>query len=85
MTYRIGFLLVLMACSNDETKSEDSSLSGEVIEEDPVEMEWGSWEIQTEFVQQSDNCGSMGANGQDMGVLFAEIDVVIPAFVNVIE
>ena len=50
--------------------------SGELApKSDPSYLEWGSWELTTTFLSQSETCSSMGASGEAMTVLYGEMDV----------
>ena len=49
------------------------------VEEGPVvEIDWGSWELHTTFVQQDAICSELGGNGENLGILFGEMDVEEP-------
>ena len=64
-------LCFLVGCTQNETK--------EVLEEGPPsDVDWGSWELSTTFVSQSAACSDMGANGSNLGTLFAEVAVGDP-------
>jgi hypothetical protein len=40
-----------------------------------AEVEWGSWELNTHFVTESETCSDMGASGENLGTLYGEIDI----------
>ena len=69
-------LIFLFACDG-------SNIEEKVEEGPPSEVDWGSWELNTTFISQSTACESMGANGQSMGLLYAEIDVGDPDSIDV--
>ena len=63
------FTTIIFACASkpvDETLDTQGPL---------VEIDWGSWELQTTFLQQDDVCSDLGADGQGLGVLYGEMDV----------
>ena len=71
------FLGLTMACTSSEPAKE-------VVSGPPSEVDWGSWDLQTTFVSQSTSCQGMGANGQGIGDMFAEIEVGDPDDIDVL-
>jgi hypothetical protein len=45
------------------------------VESPIAEVEWGSWELETHFVTESESCSTMGASGEYLGTLYGEVDV----------
>ena len=61
------FALVACAPAPEEKVPEE--------QEPPIEIDWGSWEIHTTFVQQDEICADLGASGAGLGTLYGEMDV----------
>ena len=70
-------LFILVGCAQEETKEV-------IVTGPPTDVDWGSWELSTTFVSQSAACNDMGANGDGLGTLFAEVDVGDPDQIEVL-
>lgn len=77
MRHLLPFCL-LIACNNE------SELPKVTEDGPPSEVDWGSWDLSTTFISQSVTCAGMGANGQGLGNLFAEIEVDAPDKIEVL-
>jgi hypothetical protein len=60
-------IALLSGCSEESEKP--------IPEGPPVEVDWGSWELQTVFVGQDEICSDLGANGENLGTLYGEMEV----------
>jgi len=82
-------LLMLSACSAADKEDDDDSSEelDPLLEPEesgpPSEVEWGSWELETTFLQQSAICSDMTANGQDE-LLYAEVNVEEPDTISML-
>jgi len=72
---RYALPLLLVACLNETEKSSET-------EGPPVEIDWGSWEINTTFIQQDDICTDFSASGENLGILYGEMDVGEPSQIS---
>jgi len=45
------------------------------VQIEPTMLEWGSWELATSFISETETCAGMGASGASMTVLYGEMDV----------
>ena len=57
-------LFFLLACSSEKQTALE-----------PTVLEWGSWELATKFVSETETCAEMGASGASMTTLYGEMDV----------
>ena len=65
----MGWLFALVACAPAPEEKVPE------VQEPPVDIDWGSWEIHPTFVQQDDICTDFGANGAGLGTLYGEMNV----------
>jgi len=63
--------LFLMACAGG--KADDDTARVPV-----VEVDWGSWQLDSSFETESDTCAGLGASGESLGTLYGEIEVGHP-------
>ena len=71
-------LMLLLGC-NQQTEVKEPQETGP-----PSDVDWGSWELSTTFISQSDACTAMGANGSNLGTLFAEVEIGNPDQIEVL-
>ena len=70
----------LVACSNE---IKDTAAESSFSVSSPVSLKWGGWELDTTFIEQSDSCLELGANGIGITQMTAEIDLADPADITI--
>jgi len=66
---------LFLACTPGE-KTDEGTIQNSVY------VDWGSWEITTTFVQESEICNELGANGQEMDTLYGEMTTDTPDYLS---
>lgn len=82
-TVRLLPLLVPFALScGAETSPEKSDSGGAEVEVLPLEVDWGSWQLEATGRSETEDCSEMGASAGSMK-LYAELSVAEPDFIGV--